>query len=135
MTLSLTDFDALIGFGKPASKTADWIVDTYLSNAPVSYRLSIEHAIAQAIVDSRHFSGVAAAWEPPERLRGMTFTAVQGDAAERLNPGSKLHLNSHNAWLASGKCRSMLEAKKDAEALNALLASASPNSDLSAGKE
>lgn len=52
--LSIQDMDELIGFGKPASKTADWIVNTYLPNAPVSYRLSIEHAIAAAIIESKH---------------------------------------------------------------------------------
>lgn len=52
MTLTLEQTDALIGFNKPASKTADWIVDTYIPNASVSTRLSIEHTVAQAIVDN-----------------------------------------------------------------------------------
>lgn len=62
----LKTFDELIGFGKPASKTADWIVNTYLPNAPVSYRLSIEHAIAQAIVDAH--PGIVPGWADRDRL-------------------------------------------------------------------
>lgn len=50
--MTIDEMDALIGFGKPASKTADWIVNTYLPNAPVSYRLSIENAVATAIVEA-----------------------------------------------------------------------------------
>ena len=48
----LNILDAIIGFKKPASKTADYIVDTYLRNSPVSYRISIENAIAQAIIEA-----------------------------------------------------------------------------------
>lgn len=48
----LLTYDLLIGLGKPASKTADWIVDTYMPNSPVSHRLSIEHAIQQAIIEA-----------------------------------------------------------------------------------
>lgn len=51
--LSFQDMDELIGFGKPASIAADWIIDTYMPGAPVSYRLSIEHVIAKAIVEDR----------------------------------------------------------------------------------
>ncbi len=40
---------SLTGFGKPASKTADWIVDTYIPNSPISYRLSIENVIEKTM--------------------------------------------------------------------------------------
>ena len=43
--------DELIGFGKSASKTADWIVDTYLPGAHVGTRISLENAIAECILD------------------------------------------------------------------------------------
>lgn len=66
-------FDELIGFGKPASKTADWIVNTYLPNAPVSYRLSIEHAIAQAIVDAH--PGIVPGWV--QELDAIAYEAGQ----------------------------------------------------------
>lgn len=44
-------YELLIGLGKPASKAADWIVDTYMRGAPVSNRLSIEHTIAKAVME------------------------------------------------------------------------------------
>lgn len=48
--MNLPEYDALIGFGKPASKLADWIANTYIKNASVADRVSLENAIAEVII-------------------------------------------------------------------------------------
>lgn len=88
MTLTFEQMDALLGFGKPASKTADWIVNTYIPNAPVSYRLSIERAIAQAIVDAHTVQpGCPEGWQlvPKEPTKKMIAASCKGPKMSFIN--------------------------------------------------